>query len=47
MKINGGKIPVIDLYHFSARKSDRDDFYGPVIAICFPAGDRGRTALGV
>jgi hypothetical protein len=29
--INGKKVPLIDLYHFAARKSDRDDFYDPVM----------------
>jgi curved DNA-binding protein CbpA len=33
MSINGNKVPVIDLYHFSSRKSDRDDFYDPVMGI--------------
>ncbi|MDR1252914.1 MAG: hypothetical protein LBK62_12260 [Treponema sp.] len=31
--INGRRVPLIDLYHFSARKSDRDDFYRPVMDI--------------
>jgi hypothetical protein len=31
--INGGSVPLIDLYHFSARKSDCEDFYKPVMDI--------------
>ena len=29
------KIPLIDLYHFSSRKSDKDDFYSPVMKLLF------------
>jgi hypothetical protein len=31
--INSNKIPLIDLYHFSARKNDNADFYKPVMDI--------------
>jgi hypothetical protein len=31
--INGKRLPLIDLYHFSARKSDSEDFYKPVMDI--------------
>jgi hypothetical protein len=31
--INGSRVPLIDLYHFSARKSDSEDFYKPVMGI--------------
>jgi hypothetical protein len=31
--INGRKTPLIDMYHFSARKSDKDDYYDPVMGI--------------
>jgi hypothetical protein len=31
--INDNTVPVIDLYHFSARKKDNEDFYRPVMQI--------------
>ncbi|GHT50793.1 hypothetical protein FACS1894102_6490 [Spirochaetia bacterium] len=31
--INGRKVPLIDMYHFSARKSDKDDYYDPMMEI--------------
>jgi hypothetical protein len=31
--VNGKRVPVIDLYHFSARKNDNEDFYKPVMSI--------------
>jgi hypothetical protein len=31
--INGNAVPLIDLYHFSARKNDNADFYKPVMQI--------------
>jgi hypothetical protein len=31
--INGTEVPLIDLYHFAARKSDKDDFYDPVMGM--------------
>lgn len=33
LMINGRTRPLIDLYHFSARKSDGEDFYKPVMSI--------------
>lgn len=33
--ISGKRVPLIDLYHFSARKSDNEDFYKPVMGIYF------------
>jgi hypothetical protein len=31
--VNGKNIPLIDLYHFSSRKSTETDFYNPVMEI--------------
>jgi hypothetical protein len=33
LAINGKTTPLIDMYHFSARKSDSEDFYKPVMRI--------------
>jgi hypothetical protein len=40
ISINGNRVPLIDLYHFSARKSDCEDFYKPVMGICFPVKEK-------